>query len=88
VTVAVIRLALFRIAQHLVSFLDFLELLFRFLVVRIAVGMEFHRKLAIRLLDVFFRSTLGDPEDLVKITLCHLSAYVLNLYAKKPSRGT
>ncbi len=74
VTVAVIRLALFRIGQHLIGFLDFLELLFGLFVVRIAVRMVLHRELAISLLDLVFRGVFGQAEDLVKITLCHVQA--------------
>jgi hypothetical protein len=61
VTVAVIRLALFRIGQHLVGFFDFLELLFRVLAVRIAVRMVLHRQFAIGLLDLVFGALLATP---------------------------
>jgi hypothetical protein len=61
VTVAVIRLALFRIGQHLVGFFDFLEFLFRVLAVRIAVRMVLHRQFAIGLLDLVFDALLATP---------------------------
>jgi hypothetical protein len=43
--------------------------------------MVFHRELAIGFLDFVFGRVLSDPEDLVKITLCH----GVPIYAKKPS---
>jgi len=52
--------ALFVVAQHFVSFGDVLELLFRGLVAGVAVGVIFHRQLAIGALDV---GAAGVPAD-------------------------
>ncbi len=50
--------ALVRIAQNLVGFLGFLEFVFGFGIVRIAIRMKFHGKPAVGLLDVRFRRAL------------------------------
>jgi len=80
VTIAVIRFALFRIGQHFVGFFDFLKLFFRFLAIRIAVRMVFHRQFTVRLFDLFFRSIFCDTECLVKITLCHVVGTLQSIY--------
>ena len=67
-TVAVVRGALVRIAQHVVRLGDRLELLLRFLRPVVAVGVELHRELAIRLLDVVVGRRLRDAEDRVIIS--------------------
>src|SRR5450830_1781572 len=80
VTIAVIRIALFRIGQHLVGFFDFLKLFFRFLAIRIAVRMVIHRQCTVRHVDLFFRSIFCDTECLVKITLCHVVGTLQSIY--------
>src|SRR6185437_11465110 len=62
--------ALVRIAQNLVGFLEFV---FGFGIVRIAVRMKFHGKPAVGLLDVRFRRALREIESLVIILLRHRS---------------
>ena len=49
---AVVARTLLAVGQHRVRFAAFLELLFRFRIVRIAVGMVLHRQLAIGALDL------------------------------------
>ena len=51
-TEAVIGLSLGTVGKHLVGLFGLLEFLLGFLVIRIAVRMEFHGELAIGFLDV------------------------------------
>ncbi|MCY1368905.1 hypothetical protein D9M69_559170 [compost metagenome] len=69
--VAVIRGALLLIAQDLVGFLGFLELLFGFFAVRIAVRMVFHGQLSIGLFEFVVRSVFRHAEDVVIVAFCH-----------------
>ena len=55
-TILVIHGTLLRIGKHLVGFIGFLELVFRILVIGIAVGMELHRHTTVG----FFQVSLGD----------------------------
>ena len=70
-TVLVIGAALLVVREHLVGFFRLFELLFRLWVVRVAVGVVLHRKLAISLFNLFFGSISVDAKDFVVITFCH-----------------
>ena len=72
VAVLVVGRALLSVGQGLVGFLRFLELFFRFRIVRIAVGMVLHRQLAISLLDFFLRGVAVDAEDFVIVAFAHV----------------
>ena len=89
VPVVIVRGALVRVGEDFVGFFGFLEVLFRFRIVRIAVRMMLHRELAIRLLDVVFRGVFVDPEHLVIISFCHgsLSAWYRNASTQKCRKG-
>ena len=66
----VVARALFRVAQHLVGFVQLLEALLRLLVVGVQVGVAFLGQLAVRLFNVFGRGVLGNAHDLVVVSLC------------------
>ena len=70
VAMLVVGRAFLRVRQHFIGFFGFLEFLFRHLagVALVAVRVVFHRKLAIRLLDVFFRGVFGNTQDFVKVS--------------------
>jgi hypothetical protein len=71
--VLVVGRPLLRVGEDLVGFLGFLELLLRFRVVRIAVGMVLHGQLAVGLLDLVVRGVAIDAEDFVVVALlCHV----------------
>jgi hypothetical protein len=65
VAVLVIGSTLLRIREDFVGFLGFLEMLFRFGVIRIAVRMVLHGELAVRLLDVFIGSIFVNAQYFV-----------------------
>ena len=71
--VLVVRGPLLRVAQHLVGLLGLLEFFLGLLraVPLVAVGMEFHRQLAIGLLDLVVGRILRDAENGVVVALCH-----------------
>jgi len=68
----VVLLALFRIRQHRVGLVDQFEPLLRGLVARVPVGVQFHRKAPIRLLDLFRACIPTDAEDLVVVLPGHV----------------
>src|SRR6266705_3031514 len=59
--------ALVGIGQHGVRLVHFLELLLGVLVVAVAVGMELHGELPVRLLDLGLSGVARDAEDLVVV---------------------
>jgi hypothetical protein len=67
---AVIQRSLLPIREDCVRFRDLLELVFRLRIVRIAVRMIRHRKLAVSALDFNLGGRAGDTEDFVKIAFC------------------
>jgi len=71
VAVLVVGSLLLSVGEHLVGLFGLLELVFRFLAVRIAVRVVLHRELAIRLLDLVVARVLTHPEHFVVITFCH-----------------
>jgi hypothetical protein len=79
VTVAVIRIALLRIGQHLVGFFDFLELSSDSLLSGLRSGWYFIASCG-RPFDLVFRSVFCDAEYLVKITLCHVVGTLQSIY--------
>jgi hypothetical protein len=60
------------VLQDFVGFADFLELGFRGLVARIGIGMEFFGVIAVGGFQRLFVGPFLDPENLIKITFCHL----------------
>src|ERR1700688_1059061 len=62
---------LFSVAQDLVRLLGFLEFVFRFRVVGIAVRVILHGEAAVRLLDFRFRGGSGHFKEFVIIVLRH-----------------
>jgi len=67
---AIVDGTLLAIGEDGVGLGDFLELIFRFRVIRIAVGMIGHRQLAVSALDFDIGGGASDPEDLIKIAFC------------------
>ena len=65
--VHVVEPAFFRVPQDLVGLGGFLELVFRFLVARIAVGVIFEGYLAVLFFDVVRGGVAGHPQNLVVI---------------------
>ena len=68
---AIIGFTLLGIGQHLVGLFGLFEFFFRFLIARIAIGVELHRELAIRFFQLFFTRVLCNPEHIVKISFSH-----------------
>ena len=70
VAMLVVGSPLLRIRQHFVGFFGFFEFVFCHLagVALVAVRVVFHRKLAIRLFNVFFRGVFGNTQDFVKVS--------------------
>jgi len=64
---AIVQRSLLAVGKNGVCFRDFLELVFRFGIVRIAVGMISHRELAVSALDFDVGRHPRDPEYFVKI---------------------
>jgi hypothetical protein len=81
VTVLIVDRALLRVGQHLIGFLALLELVLGFVIVRIAVGVIFHRQAAIRFLDLDLGRGPRDVEHLVVIPLGH------SLYLSGPDKA-
>ena len=67
----IVRRALLRVAEHLVGFLRFLEVLLGARVLRIAVRMPFHGEAPVGLLQLVFRSVAVDAEHFVVVALRH-----------------
>src|ERR1700688_4790104 len=67
---------LFSVAQDLVRLLGFLEFVFRFRVVGIAVRVVLHGEAAARLLDFRFRRGRAHFKELVIIVLRHCVPYL------------
>src|SRR5262249_23274154 len=63
----VVFAALIGVGEHLVGFIDLLELRLCSLIPRVDVGMVFARELAVRLLYVVRARALLDPQDLVVV---------------------
>src|SRR5262249_31363078 len=68
---AVVLLALLLVAQNGVGLGDLLELVLRFLVPLVLVGVVLLGEVAIRLLDLFVSSVFLDPEDVIVVLLGH-----------------
>src|SRR3972149_2082356 len=68
---AVIVGALFRIAEHLVSLVGFLELVLSAFIVGVAVGVILERQLAIGFLDLVLAGLPSQPQNLVTIHIFH-----------------
>jgi hypothetical protein len=67
---AVIQRSLLAVREDCVRFRDLFELVFRLRIIRIAVRMIRHRKLAVSALDFNLGGRAGDTEDFVKIAFC------------------
>ena len=72
---AVVLLALLLVGEHGVGLGDLLELVLRFLVPLVLVGVELLREIAIRLLDLGLGRGLLHAEDLVVVLLGHRAKY-------------
>src|SRR5699024_1565107 len=68
---AIIGRPLVFVGQNFVGFLGFLELLFGFSAVWVAVRMVFHCQPAISLAQLIVGGVLLDPQNLVVIAFCH-----------------
>jgi hypothetical protein len=69
--VLIVDRTLLWIREDLVRFLGFLELVLGFVIVRVAIGMEFHRQAPIGFFDFGFRRGTRDIENQVVIPLGH-----------------
>ena len=72
--VLVVQLALLRVREHLVCFVDLLELCLGVLIAGVIVRVVLHGKLAVCLFDLGIACALGYPQHFVIITLflCHI----------------
>ena len=70
VSEAVIGGALVHVGEHAVRLARFLEHLFRFRVIRIAVGMKLQRELAVGALDLNVRRAAAYAQHFVVIAFC------------------
>ncbi len=73
-TIPIVEAAFLDVGEDGVRLRRLLELFFRSLVVRIPVGMELHRLLAIRALELRHARSPADAEHLVIIALAHAFA--------------
>ena len=71
VAILVVSRTFLAVGKDFVGFLGFLEVLFGFWIVRIAVRVMLHGQLAVGLLDVFVGCIPIDAEDVVKVAFCH-----------------
>ena len=85
---AVIGRALFGILQHIISFIQFLELGFGFSIPLIAVRVPLHRELAVGFLEVILARIARDAENLVIIAFCHDRATVSDIRIPLAPAGT
>jgi len=69
--IAIIRGALFLVAEDVVSLADLLEFLLGSFVAGVLVGMELHRQLAVGLLHLVSGGSFADAEDFVIVALGH-----------------
>src|SRR5690606_1546538 len=76
------------IGEHFVGLVGLLEFLFRRLVVRIAVGVVFHRQAAIGLLQLCLAGAALNPEHFVIITFGHKSSTPLIRRLQTRQRGS
>ena len=67
----IVTAAFFAVGEDFVGLLDGFEFLFRFLIIGIAVGMVFHRQLAVGLFDFVIGGIAGDTEGLIIILIAH-----------------
>jgi hypothetical protein len=63
--------AFFRVAQHLVRLIDFLEAVLGLFVVGVVIGMMLFREFAVRLADFVVTGFPVDAEDFVVILVFH-----------------
>ena len=68
---ALIGGALVGVLQNLIGLAKFLEFVFGRVVAGVAIGMAFHRQLAIGDFQILGCAAVRDPEDLVIIALTH-----------------
>ena len=81
-TIAVIGRALVAIAQYLVGFARFFELLFRSVIPRIAIRMKLEREFAIRALQFLVAGVPRYSQHLVIICFTHSGIQILcNLFS-------
>ncbi len=64
---AIVARALFGVGEDGIGLAAFLEALFGFGIIGIAVGMKLQRELAVRALDLLVAGSAGDAKDLVVI---------------------
>ena len=69
VAIAIIRGALLVVVEDIVSLTDLLELVLGSFVVRVFVGVIFHRELAVGLFEIVRSRVSGNAEDLVVVAL-------------------
>src|SRR6185295_17644300 len=84
----VVRRALLRIGEDLVSLLGFLEFFFGFRVVGVAVGMKLHREPPVRLLDLGFGGVARQLEHFVVVAFRHYAAGPSNMRPPRDPYGS
>src|SRR5437870_2362542 len=85
---AIVSGALLLVLQDVIGLVDFLEMVFAILVAGIAVGMPFHRELAIGRLHLRVGRGALDAEDLVVIALGHSDGPLMKKCISKGPNGT
>jgi hypothetical protein len=83
----VIGRALLRVLQHLVGFVDLLELVFAGLVAGVLVGMELHGELAEGRLQRLLVGGFADPERFIEISLHVTPSKETAMAALRPFRA-
>ena len=75
-TIAIVSGALLRVGEYLIRFAGLLELLFRFRIRRVAIGMILHGQAAIGGLELLIAAVAGDAEKFVVFDFGHVSASI------------
>ena len=92
VAVLVVCRFFLRVGQSIVGFLDFFEFFFGFFIVGIAIGMVFHRQLAVGLFDFVVACGTRNAQYFVKIFIAHVNVFKIKkeigcwLYKGCPSK--
>ena len=71
VSVTIVSRTLVFIGENFIRLFGLFEFLFGFLAIGIAVGMVFHRQLAIGLFQVLIRCVFGNTKGFVEVAFCH-----------------
>ena len=72
-TVLVVCRTFLRIGKYFVGFFGFLEMVFRFWIIRVAVRMMLHRQLAVGFLDFVFAGVAVNAQHFIVVAFAHIN---------------